>query len=60
MQDIYYTNPMIEESDAMDLQNALAVYERTRKYYSGFCNVGLIHGRLKAEEKETKMAQPSP
>ena len=46
---------MIEESDAMDLQNALAVYERTKKYYEGFCNVGLIHGKLKTDEKEEVM-----
>lgn len=46
---------MIEESDVMDLQNALAVYERTKKYYEGFCEVGLIHGKLKPEEKDEVM-----
>ena len=39
---VYIITPTIEESDAMDLQNALNVYERTKKYYEGFCNVGLI------------------
>lgn len=52
---VYIITPMIEESDAMDLQNALAVYERTKKYYEGFCNVGLIHGKLKTDEKEEVM-----
>lgn len=52
---VYIITPMIEESDAMDLQNALGVYERTKKYYKGFCNVGLIHGKLKQEEKEDVM-----
>lgn len=52
---VYIITPMIEESDAMDLQNALGVYERTKRYYQGFCNVGLIHGKLKQEEKEDVM-----
>ena len=52
---IYIITPMIEESDVMDLQNALAVYERTKKYYSELCEVGLIHGKLKPEEKEEVM-----
>ena len=52
---IYIITPMIEESDVMDLQNALAVYERTKKYYKGVCEVGLIHGKLKPEEKDEVM-----
>ena len=52
---IYVITPMIEESDVMDLQNAIGVYERTKKYYEGFCEVGLIHGKLKPEEKEEVM-----
>lgn len=52
---VYVITPMIEESDVMDLQNALAVYERTKKYYEGFCEIGLIHGKLKPEEKDEVM-----
>lgn len=52
---IYIITPMIEESDAMDLQNAINVYTRTKKYYEGFCEVGLIHGKLKTEEKDEVM-----
>ncbi len=52
---VYIITPMIEESDVMDLQNALGVYERTKKYYEGFCEVGLIHGKLKTEEKDEVM-----
>lgn len=52
---VYIITPMIEESDVMDLQNALGVYERTKKYYKGFCEVGLIHGKLKPEEKDEVM-----
>lgn len=52
---IYIITPMIEESDAMELQNALNVYEKTKNYYKDICNVGLIHGKLKQEEKEEVM-----
>jgi len=53
---VYIITPMIEESQAMDLKNALDVYENTKKYYSDF-KVGLIHGKLKTEEKEEVMMQ---
>ena len=45
---------MIEESQALDLKNALDVYENTKNYYKDF-KVGLIHGKLKTEEKEAVM-----
>ena len=51
----YIIVPMIEESEAIDLINATEVYERMVKYYEGFCKVGLIHGRLKKEEKDQVM-----
>lgn len=52
---VYIITPMIEESDVMDLQNAIGVYERTKEYYKDFCEVGLIHGKLKTEEKDEVM-----
>lgn len=52
---VYIITPMIEESDAMDLKNALDVYEKTKSYYRDECEVGLIHGRLKPQEKEEVM-----
>jgi len=52
---IFIITPMIEESQVMDLKNALEVFENVKKYYEGFCEVGLIHGKLKAEEKEEVM-----
>mgnify|MGYP003289582060 CR=1 FL=1 len=51
----YVIVPMIEESEAIDLTNATEVYERMVKYYEGFCKVGLIHSRLKKEEKDQVM-----
>ncbi|MFA7126346.1 MAG: ATP-dependent DNA helicase RecG [Bacilli bacterium] len=54
---VYIITPMIEESETMDLKNAVDVYENTTQYYQGFCRVGLIHGKLKTEEKEAVMRQ---
>jgi ATP-dependent DNA helicase RecG len=54
---VFIVTPMIEESDVMDLKNALEVFTNTQKYYSDFCKTGLIHGRLKPNEKEEVMRQ---
>lgn len=54
---VYIITPMIEESEVMDLKNAVDVYENTKKYYQNDCQVGLIHGKLKTEEKELVMQQ---
>ncbi len=52
---VYIITPMIEDSDVMDLENALEVYERTKKDFKGIASVGLVHGKLKTEEKEDVM-----
>jgi len=52
---IYVICPTIEESETMDLQNANQVYEKMTKYYDGVCKVGLIHSKLKTNEKEEVM-----
>ena len=54
---IYVICPMINESEAMDLANATQVYERLKVYYEGKCKVGLIHSKLKTEEKTDVMAK---
>ena len=54
---IYVICPMINESEAMDLANATQVYERMKVYYEGKCKVGLIHSKLKTEEKTEVMAK---
>ena len=48
---IYVVTPLIEESDA----NATEIYQNMVKYFDKIATVGLIHGRLKAEEKEDIM-----
>lgn len=52
---IYVVTPLIEESEALDTANATEIYERMQKYFQGMAKVGLIHGRLKTEEKEAIM-----
>ncbi len=52
---IYVVTPLIEESDSIASANALEIFERMKKYFDGITEVGLIHGRLKTEEKEQVM-----
>ncbi|MDD3381925.1 MAG: ATP-dependent DNA helicase RecG [Bacilli bacterium] len=52
---IYVITPMIEDSDLIDLNNANQVFEKTKLYFKDICEVGLIHSKLKTEEKESVM-----
>jgi len=51
----YVICPLIEESDKLDVQNALDVYSMLTHYYQGRFQVGLMHGRLSSEEKDSVM-----
>ncbi|MGE8034184.1 ATP-dependent DNA helicase RecG [Lysinibacillus sp. KCTC 33748] len=51
----YAICPLIEESDKLDVQNAVEIYEQLAAYFNGRYNVGLMHGRLSADEKDTVM-----
>lgn len=50
----YIVYPLIEESETMDLKNALEEYEKVKKDFSEF-QVGLLHGRMKPSEKDEIM-----
>ncbi|NLD56475.1 MAG: ATP-dependent DNA helicase RecG, partial [Burkholderiaceae bacterium] len=52
---VYWVCPLIEESEALDLENAVATYERLGEELAGM-RVGLVHGRLPGEEKARVMA----
>jgi ATP-dependent DNA helicase RecG len=57
----YWVCPLIEESEALQLQTAQETYESLVERFSDFghnfrLTVGLVHGRLKADEKQTVMA----
>lgn len=52
----YVVYPLVEESEAVDLKDATAGFEKLKKRFSEF-SVGLLHGRLKSEEKDAVMKQ---
>jgi ATP-dependent DNA helicase RecG len=51
----YVICPLIEESDKLDVQNALDVYSMLTHFFQGRFQVGLMHGRLTSEEKDSVM-----
>ncbi|GAB1416396.1 ATP-dependent DNA helicase RecG [Paludibacter sp.] len=53
---IYVVYPLIEESEKMDLQNVNEGYEYFRVSFPEF-KVSMVHGKLKAAEKEYQMQQ---
>jgi ATP-dependent DNA helicase RecG len=53
----YIVSPLIEESAALDVQNATDLYQEMAKYFAPQYQVGLLHGRMTGEEKENIMHQ---
>ena len=51
----YIVYPLVEESEALDLQAATAMYEELRGGPLADVAVDLLHGRMKAEDKESVM-----
>nr|WP_102692697.1 ATP-dependent DNA helicase RecG [Rummeliibacillus pycnus] len=51
----YVICPLIEESDKLDVQNAVDVYQQLATVFKGKFKVGLMHGRLSAVEKDEVM-----
>lgn len=53
----YVICPLIEESDKLDVQNAVDVYEQLATIYHGRYKIGLMHGRLHPDEKDAVMRE---
>ncbi|PAV29965.1 ATP-dependent DNA helicase RecG [Virgibacillus profundi] len=53
----YVICPLIEESDKLDIQNAVDLFDQLQEYYPSDVNIGLMHGRLHADDKENVMKQ---
>lgn len=53
----YVICPLIEESDKLDVQNAVDVYQQLATVFKDKFQVGLMHGRLHADEKDTVMRE---
>jgi ATP-dependent DNA helicase RecG len=51
----YIVYPLVEESEVLDLQAATAMYEELRGGPLADVAVDLLHGRMKAEDKESVM-----
>lgn len=51
----YVICPLIEESDKLDIQNAVDLYEQLATYYPSEIKVGLMHGKLHPNEKDDVM-----
>nr|WP_230309164.1 ATP-dependent DNA helicase RecG [Planomicrobium sp. YIM 101495] len=51
----YVIAPLIEESEKLDYQNAVDLYQQLSVYFQGKFEVGLMHGRLHPDEKEETM-----
>nr|WP_307474666.1 ATP-dependent DNA helicase RecG [Cytobacillus purgationiresistens] len=54
-QQVYVICPLIEESDKLDVQNAIDVHAVMSHHFHGRYEAGLMHGRLNSEEKEKVM-----
>lgn len=48
----YVISPLIEESEALDLKNAIALEEELIAYFGDRVRIALLHGKMKGEEKE--------
>jgi len=49
--------PLVEESEKVEAKAAVDEYERLQKFIFPNLRLGLLHGRLKSEEKEATMAR---
>jgi ATP-dependent DNA helicase RecG len=52
---VYIVYPLVEESEKLDLRDATRRYEYLRDQVFPRFSVGLLHGRMKPEEKENVM-----
>jgi ATP-dependent DNA helicase RecG len=51
----YVICPLIEESDKLDVQNAIDVHQVLSTYFGNRYKVGLMHGRLSSADKDEVM-----
>lgn len=52
---VYIVYPLVEESEKMDLKAATAMFEELRDKVFPNYKLGLLHGKMKTEEKESVM-----
>ncbi|QVK18868.1 ATP-dependent DNA helicase RecG [Mycoplasmatota bacterium] len=54
-QQVYIITPLIEESEKIDLENAIDIYEKYKTYFKDKYKVGLLHGKMISSDKEQVM-----
>ncbi|HFU4056159.1 TPA: ATP-dependent DNA helicase RecG [Streptococcus suis] len=52
---IYFISPLIEESEALDLKNAIDLQAELQAHFGSRTTVDLLHGKMKNEEKDAIM-----
>ena len=52
---VYVISPLIEESEALDLKNVIALEEELKAYFGDKTHVALLHGKMKSDEKDAIM-----
>jgi len=52
---VYVIAPLIEDSDKIDLTNVNKLEEQMNKAFGKLYNIGVLHGKMKQEEKEEVM-----
>ena len=52
---VYVISPLIEESEVLDLKNAIALEEELKAYFGDKTHVALLHGKMKSDEKDAIM-----
>jgi ATP-dependent DNA helicase RecG len=53
---VYVVYPLVEESEAIDLKDATVGFDQLSKLFPEY-RLGLVHGRMKSEEKDAVMKQ---
>lgn len=56
-QQAYIIYPLVEESDKLEANSAIAEFDRLQKQVFAGLKLGLVHGRLRPAEKESVMRQ---
>ncbi|HEL0414035.1 TPA: ATP-dependent DNA helicase RecG [Streptococcus equi subsp. zooepidemicus] len=51
----YVISPLIEESETLDLKNAVALEAELKDYFKASASIALMHGKMKADDKEMIM-----
>lgn len=54
---VYIICPLIEESEALDVKNATEIFEYMSDYFKPTYQAGLLHGKMKNQEKDEIMQE---